>query len=334
MANLVGLAVARTVGAGVDVRQLGTAAIPVPLRFYASEEVHSCVQKALELLGQGAISLIRIPVDENYCLRIDLLRERIAADRRAGFRPCAIVGTAGTINTGAIDDLDALADLCQQQQLWFHVDGAIGAVLAASPTQRARVKGMERAHSVALDLHKWLHVPFEAGCILVRDAEQHRATFSLTPAYLKHAERGIAAGAHWFSDYGIQLSRGFKALKVWLSFKEHGVDRYGRLIDRNIQQAADLCELIRREPELELMAPAPLNIVCFRYRAADRSDAALNALNEELLIRLHESGVAVPSYTTLQGRYCLRVALCNHRTSHDDLVMLVSAVLEQGRTLS
>jgi glutamate/tyrosine decarboxylase-like PLP-dependent enzyme len=334
MANLVGLAVARTVGAGVDVRQLGAAAIPAPLLFYASEEVHSCAQRALELLGHGAISLVRIPVDANYCMQIEVLGERIAADRRAGFKPCAIIGTAGTINTGAIDDLIAIADLCQREKMWFHVDGAIGAVLAASSTHRARVRGIERADSVALDLHKWLHVPFEAGCILVRNAEQHRNTFSLTPSYLKHAERGIAAGAHWFSDYGIQLSRGFKALKVWLSFKEHGIDRYGRLIDRNIRQAADLCELIRCEPELELMAPAALNIVCFRYRAASRSETELNALNEELLIRLHESGVAVPSYTTLQSRYCLRVAICNHRTRHDDLVLLVRAVLDQGRTLA
>jgi len=187
---------------------------------------------------------------------------------------------------------------------------------------------------VALDLHKWLHMPFEAGCVLVRDAEQQRSTFSLTPAYLKHAERGIAAGAHWFSDYGIQLSRGFKALKVWLSLKEHGIERYARMIERNIQQAQALCALIRGQPELELMAPAPLDIVCFRYRAGGRSDEALNALNEELLIRLHESGVAVPSYTTLQGRYCMRVAICNHRTRDADLRLLVDAVLAEGRALA
>jgi glutamate/tyrosine decarboxylase-like PLP-dependent enzyme len=334
MANLVGLAVARTSCAGVDVRRLGVAAIPAPLRFYASAEVHSCLQKALELMGHGADSLVKLPVDEQYRLPVDQLAARIAADRAAGLRPCAVIGNAGTINTGAVDDLAAIADLCQRERLWFHVDGAIGAVLAISGRHRARVAGIERADSVALDLHKWLHMPFEAGCVLVRDAGQQRSTFSLTPAYLQHAERGIAAGAHWFSDYGIQLSRGFKALKVWLSLKEHGIERYARQIERNIEQAQTLCTLIRRQPELELMAPAPLDIVCFRYRAGGRGDEALNALNEELLIRLHEAGVVVPSYTTLQGRYCIRVAICNHRTRDADLCVLVNAVLDLGRALA
>lgn len=334
MANLVGLAVARTAGAGVDVRQHGVAAIPRPLRFYASTEVHSCIQKALELMGHGADALVKIPVDERYRIRIDSLAARIATDRAAGLKPCAVIGNAGTINTGSVDDLDAMAALCQREQLWFHVDGAIGAVLAISPRHRSLVAGIERADSVALDLHKWLHMPFEAGCVLVRNTEQHRSTFALTPAYLKHAERGIAGGGHWFSDYGVQLSRGFKALKIWLSFKEHGIDRFARMIERNIDQAQTLCRLIGREPELELMAAAPLNIVCFRYRAPGRSAAELDALNEELLIRLHESGVAVPSYTTLQGRYCLRVAICNHRTRDEDLEMLVAAVLAEGRALA
>jgi glutamate/tyrosine decarboxylase-like PLP-dependent enzyme len=334
MANLVGLAVARTAGAGIDVRRLGVAAIPAPLRFYASTEVHSCMQKALELMGHGAESLVKLPVDEHYRLRIDLLAARIAADRAAGLKPCAVIGSAGTINTGAVDDLAAIADLCRSEGLWFHVDGAIGAVLAISSRHRAQVAGIERADSVALDLHKWLHMPFEAGCALVRDAERHRDTFALTPAYLKHAERGIAAGAHWFSDYGIQLSRGFKALKIWLSLKEHGSERFARMIERNVEQAQALGELIRSEPELELMAPVPLDIVCFRYRSAGRSDTELDALNEELLIRLHESGVAVPSYTTLHGRYCIRVAICNHRTRDDDLRLLVAAVVAGGRALS
>ena len=334
MANLVGLAVARTAGAGVDVRRLGLAALPAPLRFYASTEVHSCVQKALELLGHGAESLVRLPVDGDYRLQIDQVAARIAADRAAGLQPCAVIGNAGTINTGAVDDLVAIADLCQRERLWFHVDGAIGAVLAISEQHRAQVSGIERADSVALDLHKWLHVPFEAGCVLMRDTAQHRETFSLIPAYLKRSERGIAAGGHWFSDYGIQLSRGFKALKIWLSLKEHGIERFARMIDRNIGQAQTLCRLIAREPELELMAAAPLNIVCFRYLAAGYSDTALDAFNEELLVRLHESGVAAPSYTTLKGRYCIRVAISNHRTRDEDLQLLVETVLAQGRALA
>jgi aromatic-L-amino-acid/L-tryptophan decarboxylase len=335
MANLLALAVARTVAAApVDVRRDGVAALPRPFRFYASAEVHSCIQKALELLGHGAGSLAKIAVDADYRIRVDELRARIAADRNAGLQPCAVIGSAGTINTGSMDDLAALADLCARERLWFHVDGAIGAVLALSPRHRARVAGLERADSVAMDLHKWLHVPFEAGCVLMRDPQQQRDTFALTPAYLQHAERGLAGGAHWYSDYGIQLSRGFRALKIWLSFKEHGLDTYGRLIEQNIAQAAALAARIAREPELELLAPVPLNIVCFRYLQPGADLAALNALNEELLMRLHESGIAVPSYTTLQGRYCLRVAISNHRTLDSDLELFIDTVLKIGREIS
>jgi aromatic-L-amino-acid/L-tryptophan decarboxylase len=335
MANLVALAVARTVAAApVDVRRDGVAALPRPLRFYASVEVHSCMQKALELLGHGAVALVKIPVDAAYRIQTAELRAAIAADRAAGLQPCAVIGSAGTINTGSVDDLAALAELCASEKLWFHVDGAIGAVLAISPAHRALVAGLERADSVALDLHKWLHVPFEAGCVLVRDPAQQRNTFSLTPAYLEHAERGLAGGAHWYSDYGIQLSRSFRALKIWLSFKEHGLDIYGRLIDQNIAQAALLARLVRACPELELLAPAPLNIVCFRYLKPGADLAAQNALNEELLMRLHESGIAVPSYTTLQGRYCLRVAISNHRTQDEDLQLLVDTVLRLGGELA
>jgi len=333
MANFVGLAVARGAGADVDVRAQGVAAMARPLRFYASTEVHSCIQKALELLGHGSAALHRIAVDDRYRIDIGALEQAVTADRAAGFRPCAVIGSAGTINTGSVDDLAALAAFCRRERLWFHVDGAIGAVLALSPRHRALVQGMEHADSVALDLHKWLHIPFEAGCAIVRDRAAHRATFALTPEYLKHAQRGLAAGADWFSDYGLQLSRGFRALKVWLSFKEHGLDKYGRLIDQNIAQAARLAALVRAEPALELLMAPPLNIVCFRYRGAGDEQARLNALNEELLIRLHERGVAAPSYTTLAGRYWLRAAIVNHRTRDEDLVMLIDEVLTIGRAL-
>jgi aromatic-L-amino-acid/L-tryptophan decarboxylase len=223
--------------------------------------------------------------------------------------------------------------LCAREQLWFHVDGAIGAVAALAPGPSELLRGMELADSVALDLHKWLHVPFEAGCVIVRDRNAHRAAFSLTPAYLAHAQRGLASGTDWFSEFGVQLSRGFRALKVWLSFKEHGLQKYGRLIEQNIAQAHHLAKLIRAAPELELMAPVGLNIVCFRYRGKGGSQQQLNALNEELLIRLHESGTAAPSYTTLAGSYCLRAAIANHRTRTEDLGLLIDSVLRIGRVL-
>lgn len=334
MANLVGLAVARNVTAGADVRSEGVQALPARTTWYASSEVHSCVQKALELLGLGARALRKVPVNAAWQIDVAALAEMIAADRATGERPCAVIGTAGTINTGSVDDLAALADLCARERLWFHVDGAIGAVLTLSTSHAHLVAGIERADSIALDPHKWLHVPFEAGCALVRDRKAHRATFALTPEYLAHHARGLASGSTWLSEYGPQLSRGFRALKVWLSLKEHGLDRFGRLIDQNIAQAQALAALVRADPELELMAPVVINIVCLRYNPGGLGQAELNALNAELLVRLHESGIAVPTYTTLAGNYCLRAAIVNHRTRPEDLPLFASAVRRLGGELA
>lgn len=318
MANLVGLTVARNTHAGADVRALGVAAAPKPMTVYASVEIHSCNQKAIELLGLGSQALRRLPVHDDYTIDLSALQRLIDSDRAAGLQPICVIGSAGTINTGAIDDLDALADLCVREGLWFHVDGAIGAVAVLAESVRPLLRGMERADSVALDLHKWMHIPFEAGCVLVRNEPAHRNSFSLTPEYLEHGTRGLAGGKLWFSDYGVQLSRQFRALKVWMSIKEHGLDRYGQMIARNVDQAHYLGALIAAQPQLERMAPIGLDIVCFRYNPGDRDDAVLDAINRELLLQLQEQGIAAPSYTTLQGRYCLRVAIANHRSMSSD----------------
>jgi aromatic-L-amino-acid decarboxylase len=333
MANLVGLTVARNTATDINVRAAGVRALPGDLAFYASAEVHSCMQKSVELLGLGSGALRKIPVNSAYQIDVPALERTIAADRKAGVIPACVIGNAGTINTGAVDDLKALADVCEREHLWYHVDGAIGAVVALAPRHRQLVAGIERADSVALDLHKWLHIPFEAGCALVRDRSAHRAAFALTPEYLEHTARGLASGPLWFSEYGVQLSRGFRALKVWLSFKEHGLDKLGRLIDQNIAQAHELAALIEARPELEVMAPVVLNIVCFRYRPKNMPADKFNAFNEELLVRLHESGIAAPSYTTLDGQYCLRAALANHRTQSVDLKMMVDAVVKIGEEI-
>ncbi len=335
-ANLLGITVARNARAGVDVRHLGVRAASGPLVAYASTEVHSCNRKAVETLGLGSAGLCGIAVRDDYTIDLDELERRIAADRAAGAVPFCVIGNAGTINTGSIDDLDALADLCEREGLWFHVDGAIGAVAMLADSVRPRLRGLERADSIALDLHKWLHIPFEAGCALVRSEKAHRESFSLTPEYLAHdAEgRGLAAGTYWPSDYGLQLTRQFRALKVWMSFKEHGLARYGRMIERNVAQAAYLGRLIDAEAELEGMAPIGLDIVCFRYNPGGLDDPELDELNREILAEIHERGIAVPSYTTLGGRYCLRVAIANHRSRDADFDALVAGVLRVGRSLS
>jgi glutamate/tyrosine decarboxylase-like PLP-dependent enzyme len=264
---------------------------------------------------------------------VPALGAAIAADRAAGHHPVCIVANAGTVNTGAFDDLDALADLASAEDLWLHVDGAFGSLAVLVPEYQARLAALARADSIAFDLHKWLYIPFEAGCVLVRDAAAHRASFAVTPGYLARATGGLAAGTTWFSDYGVQLTRGFRALKIWMSFREHGLDRYGRLIAQNIEQARYLAALVDGEPELERMAPVPLNIVCFRYVGPRTAGRDVDEFNRELLVQVHESGVAVPSSVTLGGRSGLRVAITNHRSRREDFDLLIAETLRLGRAL-
>ncbi|RWM96537.1 MAG: amino acid decarboxylase [Mesorhizobium sp.] len=330
MANIIGLTVARNARAGVDVREHGVAAIDQPLRFYGSDQVHSCHRKAMEALGLGNRALRRIPTDAGLRIDIDALRSAIAADRNAGFRPACVIGTAGTVNTGAIDDLQALARLAAQEDLWFHVDGCIGALIAIAPENSHRVAGIEQADSIALDPHKWLHAPFEVGCALVRDASAHRNTFAVTPEYLESTPRGLASG-QWLHDFGLQTSRGFRALKVWMALKQHGVEKFGRLIDQNIAQGHYLGALIEAEPLLELVAPPRINIVCFRYRSDGLTGERQKALNTEIMLRLQEGGIAAVSDTTVHGQHCLRVAINNHRTRRDDLDLLVRETVRLGQ---
>ncbi len=329
MANIIGLAVARNLKAGIDVRELGVAAMEKPLRFYGSDQLHSCHRKAVEALGLGNLALRRIPTDQELRIDLDALRTAIAEDRAAGFRPACVIGTAGTVNTGAIDDLQALAELAAQEDLWFHVDGCIGALITIAPENSYRVAGIELADSVALDPHKWLHTPFEAGCALIRDAAAHRATFAVTPEYLEMTPRGLAS-AHWLHDFGLQTTRGFRALKIWMALKEHGVEKFGRLIDQNIAQGHYLTALVEAEPLLELVAPTNINIVCYRYRPDGIDGDSLKALNTEIMLRLQEEGTAAISDTTVHGQHCLRVAINNHRTRHEDLDLLIRETIRLG----
>lgn len=333
MANLIGLTVARNAATGYNMRQKGLQDAPQRMIVYGSNQMHSSIQRAVELLGLGSDALRLIPVNADFQIDITVLEAAITADKAAGYMPLAIVGNAATTNTGAFDDLTALADLAEREDIWLHVDGAFGALAALAPELRHLTAGMERADSLAFDMHKWMYVPHDVACTLVRDRKAHYRAFTLTPDYLKHMERGVAAGSLWFSDYSIELSRGFRALKVWMSIKNYGIAKYGQLIYQNVEQARYLTSLIEAEPVLELLAPTASNIVCFRYRIPELGDEALNSLNEELLIRLHESGLAVTSYTRIDGKYALRAAITNHRSRFEDFDILVKALLELGQKL-
>jgi len=261
----------------------------------------------------------------------------ITRDRNRGRTPICVIGAAGTTNTGAVDDLNTLADICQQENLWFHVDGAFGAWAVLAPGAKAQVAGIERADSLALDLHKWMYMPYEIGCCLVQNETHHRHTFSLTPDYLAHGEggRGMTGGdLPWFSDYGFQLSRGFRALKAWMSLKEHGLRKYSRLIQQNIDQARYLAGLVESSPQLELMSPVTLNVVCFRYIREGLDDSRLDELNKLIEAELQERGIAVPSGTLVRGRYVLHVANTNHRSRRADFDLLVEETLRAGEKLS
>ncbi len=333
MANLIGITVARYAKADFDLRKEGLYGSQKRMMVYASTEVHNCVNKTVELLGLGSDSLRLISVNDNYEIKIDELQQQIKQDIEQGLQPFCVIGNAVTVNTGACDDLNALADLCRRENLWFHVDGAIGAMLMLSEKYKDKIAGIERADSLAMDMHKWMYVPYEASCVLVRNKATHYKAFSLQAAYLQHEKRGMGGGDIWFSDYGVELSRGFKALKIWMSIKEHGIKKFGRMVTQNVEQVQYLKLLVNNNPKLELTAPAPLNLLCFRYKGNLSDEEKLNSLNKELLFQLHESGVALPSYTILKGKYSLRVANTNHRTIREDFKILTDKVVELGEQL-
>jgi glutamate/tyrosine decarboxylase-like PLP-dependent enzyme len=320
-ANLCAVLVARDRALGADVRHTGVRDVRVVA--YASKGVHSCIVRAMDMTGLGWDRLRLIETDEAHRISLPALEAAIATDRAAGLQPFLIVGTAGSVDVGAIDDLAGLADIAQREGAAFHVDGALGALGMISPQVAPRLAGIERADSLALDFHKLGQVPYDAGFLLVRDAAAHKRTFTYSEAaYLRHAERGLAGGEFWPCDYGPDLSRGFRALKVWFSLKIYGLDALGAVIGRTCDLAQALAERVAASPELELLAPVALNIVCFGYRGAD---------NGAIVADLHEAGRVAPSTTTLAGKTAIRAAIVNHRTGLEDIEALIEGVLALGR---
>ena len=336
MANVLGLAVARRRRAGFDVRTTGGHSAGNPrLTLYASTEVHGWLAKACDFLGLGTEAFRRVPVGEDFRVDVDAMARMITADRAAGHQPCCIIGTAGTVQTGATDDLDALADLAAREECWFHVDGAFGAMAALSPETAPIVRGMARADSIAFDLHKWGYLPFGVACLLTRTDADLLDTFAMQAAYLTAEPRGtFGREGIYYAERGIELTRRFSALKVWMSMKASGLDLLGAHIARNVRQAAGLAARVVAAPDLELLAPAPLNIVNFRYAPAGVATERLDALNREILLRLQERGIAVPSGTTIRGRYAIRVAITNHRSTDADFAALIDGVRAIGAELT
>ncbi|OUJ01000.1 pyridoxal phosphate-dependent decarboxylase family protein [Acetobacter cibinongensis] len=291
---------------------------------YAAQTAHGCLARAFDMAGLGTDALRRVPVDAAFKMDMAALRTQVDADLAAGLEPFLVVGTAGTVDTGSVDPLPELAAFAQAYGLWFHVDGAFGALARLSSTYAPLVAGLELADSIALDFHKWAQTPYDAGCVLVREQGKQAATFAQSLAYLSREDRGTAAGAPWFCDLGPDLSRGFRALKVWFTLAGFGVEGLGGVVDGCCRVARYLAARVEAHPDLEMLAPVTLNIVCFRVSVGADN---LDALNGELVKDMQESGVAVPSATVVQGKRAVRVAVVNHRTTEQDIDIMLEALL-------
>ena len=337
MANMISVLVARNRMLGQSVRRHGLADSPKKLVAYTSAGAHGCIMQAIDLCGIGTDYLRVIELDDQYQMNLVQLKQTIDNDRAQGLTPFFIAGSAGTVDVGAIDDLDAIADIATAENLWFHIDGAFGAMAMLSKKIAPRLKGIERADSIAFDFHKWLQVPYDAGFIIVRDGSLHHDTFASPATYLRRETRGLAGGSPWPCDFGPDLSRGFRALKTWFTIKVYGADKLGSIIDKTCDLAQYLKTKVDAEPELEMRAPVALNVVCFRYRGNHSATAhattaeQLNDVNADIIADLHESGLVAPSATSINGQIAIRAAMVNHRIEQRNVDILVEQVLRLGR---
>ena len=333
VANFNCLAVARKIKSPVDVAEEGMYGSP-PQTVYVSAEGHSSFDKAVDMLGLGKKYLRKIPVDDEQRINIEALDKAIQVDKENGFHPICGIGVAGTTNTGAVDDLNAIADICEKHELWYHVDAAYGGPAAKVDGVGHLFSGIERADSVVVNPHKWMFVPFEAGGVLVKNPEHLRAAFSTVPDYLKSDQSGESRTD--LMEYNLPLTKEFKALKVWMTLKAYGAKKIKQTIRADIEKAGYLVDKINEEPYLELMAPAPLSIVCFRYSPPGtvRSEAGLNEINDAMIQRIEQDGRVFLTGTKIRGETAMRVCFINHRTEKKHIDELVKVVLEIGKEVS
>jgi len=319
LANFAGLAVALRASTDVDLNQRGVAALPGKPRIYTSVMTHMSIGKAASMLGVGKDAIVSLPVDAGFRMDVAALGRAIAADRAAGLHPVCVVATAGDVNTGAIDPLSAIADVCSREHLWLHVDGSYGAFAARSPLIGDAMAALGGADSMSLDPHKWLFAPLDAGCLLVRDAAQLRRAFSEGAGYIDViADRDMSEFAYW--DHGPELTRRFRALKIWFLLKIHGARAIQEAIDGNIAVAQHLAAAIDASGDFERVAPAPLSIVCFRYRAGD------DAFNKALMLEVQRDGDSYLSNAIIGGRFALRACIVNFRTREADADRLLDTI--------
>lgn len=316
--------------AGWSVRHDGLQGVRAPLVVYKGAEGHGCHQKAIELLGIGSANLRTVPSDSALRMIPEELDRMVREDMTAGLTPMAVIASAGTVNTGAIDPIAALADVCEAHGVWLHVDGAYGAPAILAAAYRDPLSAIARADSVVVDPHKWLYVPIEAGLVLVRDARRMRDAFSLVPPYLRTDGNvhGVQ-GPPWFSEYGVQQTRGFRALKVWMALRYFGLDGYRELIEHDLAMSGYLADSLRALPAFEVREPTSMSIVCFRHvPTTDRTDTAhLDALNKAVLADLQLGGEAFLSSTMLDGHFWLRACFVNPLTTIADVDRLLDALV-------
>ena len=330
-ANLAGLTVARNIFfEDQNIREVGLFGLK-PFTVYASKEVHGCVDKSLDLLGIGLNQLRKIEVNADFTIDLNALRSQIETDIKQGYTPFCLIGSAGTVNTGAIDDLAALGHLAKEYSMWYHVDGAYGGLAAMLPSLKAKYQGLEMADSVAVDFHKWLYQPFEAGCVMVKNWQILKRAYFKKADYLDTSLEGV--GRLDFNEHYFQLSRNAKALKIWMSVKAYGMTRIREMIQKDIDLTHYLAEQIESSPDFEIKSRSNLAVACFRYVGDIEEEQEIARINQELIPVLERDGRVFITGTRLNGEFVLRACIINHRKQESDIDFLLKVIRELAQNL-